>query len=208
MRHLDYPQSLRRGTARTPRILASGLGAAVLIGGAAVAPAQARPIESGAFSVPVTETIECGNRSLELDATIVGTYVIKDSTPKTGGQFFKFSQAAEFNGTFTDPDPVTGGTFTEYWRTNFREGPGTIISEDGQIAKYQTKESGIWDVFRDSSGKVAYRNTGTVVTDWTADTHGDGVPGATVLSEEFVRTSGHFPTFDTDICQIAESILG
>ncbi len=208
MRHLDHPQGKRSWTARTPRALAGGLGAAVLICGAVVAPAQARPIESGSFSDSFTETIDCGNRSLGLEATIVGTFVVKDSTPRTGGQFFKFSQTAEFNGTFTDPDPLTGGTFTEYWRTNFREGPGTIISEDGRIARYQTKESGIWDVFRDSSGKVVYRDTGTLVVDWTADTLGDGVPGAPVPSEEFVRTSGNFPTFDMDICEIAESILG
>lgn len=206
MRHLDHPQSMRRGIARTPRILAGGIGAAVLIGGAVVAPAQARPVDSGSFSDSFVEPIECDNRSLELEATIVGSYVIKDSTPKTGGQFFKFSQTAEFNGTFTDLG--TGETFTEYWRTNFREGPGTLISDNGREFRWQTKDSGVWDVFRDSSGKVVYRNTGTVVTDYTGDTFGDGVPGAEILSEEFVRTSGHFPTFDMDICQIAESILG
>lgn len=208
MRHLDPLQTIQPGTARTPRILAGGIGAAVLIVGAAVAPAQARPVESGSFSDSFAETIECGTRSLELDATIVGTYDIKDSTPKTGGQFFRFSQTAEFNGTFTDPDPDTGGTFTEYWRTNFREGPGTVISDDGHLFRWQTKESGVWDVFRDSSGKVVYRNTGTVVVNWEGDTLGDSVPGAVILSEDFERTSGHFPTFDMDICQIAESILG
>lgn len=208
MRHRDHPHSIRRATAGTPRILAGGIGAAALIVGAAVTPAHARPVDSGSFSDSFAETIECGTRSLELDATIVGTYAIKDSTPKTGGQFFKFSQTAEFNGTFTDPDPDTGGTFTEYWRTNFREGPGTVISDDGRLFRWQTKESGVWDVFRDSSGKVVYRNTGTVVVNWEGDTLGDSVPGTVILSEDFERTSGHFPTFDMDICQIAESILG
>lgn len=121
--------------ARTPRILAGGIGAAVLISGAVVAPAQARPVDSGSFSDPFVEPIECENRSLELEATIVGSYVIKDSTPKTGGQFFKFSQTAEFNGTFTDLG--TGETFTEYWRTNFgrglgRSSPTTAASSDGR----------------------------------------------------------------------------
>lgn len=206
MRHLDHAQSISRGDTRTLRILASGLGAAALLGGAVVAPAQARPVESGSFSDSFTETIDCGDRSLELEATYVGTYVIKDSTPRTGGQFFRFSQSVEFNGTFTDPD--TGGSFSEYWRTNFREGPGTIIFDDGRLVRWQTKDSGVWDVFRDASGKVVYRNTGTVVVNWEADTLGDSTPGAVIQSEEFDRTSGHFTTFGMDICEIAESILG
>ena len=208
MHHRDHPDSISRGTARTPRILAGSIGAAMVIGGAVVSPAQARPVESGSFVDSFTETIDCESRSLVLEATVVGSFVVKDSTPRTGGQFFRFSQKVEFNGTFTDPDKDTGGTFTEYWRTSFREGPGTLISDDGNKFRWQTKESGIWDVFRDSSGKVVYRNTGTVVTNWEADTGGDGVPGAVITSEEFERTSGHFPTFDIDICAIAESILG
>jgi hypothetical protein len=206
MRHMEDLPSAERGASRLPRLLSCGLGVAVIMGGAVVAPAQARPVESGSFDDSFTETIDCGDRELELDATFVGSFVIKDSTPRTGGEFFKFSQSSEFNGTFTDVD--TKETFTEYWRTNFRESPGTVISEDGQIVTFQTKESGVWDVFRDSSGNVVYRSTGTVVRDFKVDTLGDGVPGADVISVELARTSGHFTTFDTDICTIAESILG
>ena len=127
MRHLDHPQGKRSWTARTPRALAGGLGAAVLICGAVVAPAQARPIESGSFSDSFTETIDCGNRSLGLEATIVGTFVVKDSTPRTGGQFFKFSQTAEFNGTFTDPDPLTAHQMEIIWTDCTDQGGGFSI---------------------------------------------------------------------------------
>lgn len=183
--------------------------AAALAAGLVILPATsavARPVDSGAFDVVDSGSFDdCGFTITYVDR-LTGTYAVKDSTPKTGGQYFRVQQRASYAGTFTNPS--TGAFFTETWHTTFKELPGTVISADGNVVTYRTHESGVWDVIRDSSGKVRYRNTGNLVFEYVYDTGGDAAPGGEILSEEFIRTSGRWDSFDADFCAIADELIG
>jgi hypothetical protein len=150
---------------------------------------------------------ECGfDFDVQEDFTIGGKYSISKGTPQTGGQYFRVKSLASYAGTYTNLE--TGAFFTQEWHTNFRELPATIVDETGPVVTYQTKESGVWDVLRDSSGRVRYRSAGNLVFQWVYDTEGDSAPGGLVLDEQFIRTSGHWTTFDADICAIVDELIG
>jgi hypothetical protein len=134
-------------------------------------------------------------------------FTISKGTPQTGGEYFRVHQQTSFTGTFTNE--ATGDFFTATWKTNLMELPARIVDENGPVVTYRTHESGVWDVIRDSSGKVRYRSTGNVVFQYVFDTGGDGAPGGgTFLNEEFIRTSGNFQTFDADFCDIVTELIG
>jgi hypothetical protein len=192
-------------TRRLASILAAAGIAAMSL--SATPAANAAQLESGTFDDSFSNTFdECGYDIVE-EAHIVGRYTISKGTKKTGGEFFRVHQQAAYEGTFTNV--ATGAYFTESWKTNFREMPATIVDEAGPVVTYQTKESGVWDVLRDSSGKVRYRSAGNLVFEYVFDTGGDGAPGGgEFLSEEFIRTSGHWTTFDADFCAIVDDLIG
>lgn len=186
-------------------ITAAALGAAALL--ATAVPADAEIIERGSFEEAGTDTFDDCGFTVAVNEQIAGRYTISGGTPQTGGEYFRVHQKTQYSGTFTNVK--TGEYFTTAWRSNFREMPATIVDEDGPVVTFQTKESGVWDTFRDSSGKVRYRSVGTLVFEYVFDTGGDGAPGGgEFLSEEFVRTSGHWDTFDADFCAIAKELIG
>lgn len=170
-------------------------------------PASAAILERGTFDFADSYTFdECGFE-VAVDERFVGWYTISQGTPQTNGEYFRVHQKTSYSGTFTN---VESGAFaTSAWHVNFREMPATIVDEDGPVVTYQTKESGVWDTIRDSSGKVRYRSTGTLVFRYVFDTGGDGAPGGgEFISEEFVRTSGNWQTFDADFCAILDELIG
>jgi|GEM_PF-1501450 hypothetical protein len=186
-----------------PAVLAVAV-AAMAVGGMA-GPAAAAPIERGTFEFPDSFTFDDCGFEVAVDEVLAGRYVIKDSTPRTGGQFFQVQQQAWYSAVITRVD--TGESITQEWRTTFKEMPATVISDDGDVVRFRTHESGVWDVIRDSSGKVVYRSVGNLVMEYEFDTLGDGVPGGDFLSEEFVRAAGHWDTLDLDYCAALTELL-
>lgn len=193
---------------RTRRALsiltAAGIAALSLTAGPV---ANAGQLESGTFEFQTDETFDdCGFAVREVSVGY-GNYSISKGTKKTGGEFFRVKQHIRFEGTFTNVE--SGAYFTVDWHTYWREMPATIVDEDGPIVTYQTKESGVWDTFRDSSGKVRYRSTGNLVFEYVFDTGGDGTPGGgKFISEDFIRTSGNWQTWDADFCAIVDELIG
>jgi hypothetical protein len=170
-------------------------------------PANAAIIERGTFDDTGSFTFDDCGFSVAVDERFVGWYTIGQGTPQTGGEFFRVHQKTTYTGTFTNVE--TGAYFTSAWHTNFREMPATIVDEDGPVVTYQTKDSGVWDTIRDSTGTVRYRSAGTLVFQYVFDTGGDGAPGGgEFLSEEFIRTSGNWQTFDADFCAIVDELIG
>jgi hypothetical protein len=182
--------------------------AAVVAGVAAVAapPVAAGQLESGSFDFSENyDHEECGF-PLAFEDSIKGKYMISKGTAQTGGQFFRLKQRVAFTSTVTNP--ATGKFFTETWRVSFRELPAKLVEGEDGVVTYQAKESGQWDIFRDSDGKVVYRNVGNVVWRYKFDTLGDSQPGGVTESEDLVRVSGRFDTFDRDFCDIATELIG
>jgi hypothetical protein len=170
-------------------------------------PADAALLERGTFDDSDSFTFDDCGFTVAVDERFVGWYTIGEGTKRTNGEFFRVHQMTTYSGTFTNVE--TGEYFTSAWHTNFREMPARIVSEDGPIVTYQTKDSGVWDTLRDSTGTVRYRSAGTLVFRYVFDTGGDGAPGGgEFLSEEFVRTSGHWDTFDADFCAIVDELIG
>jgi hypothetical protein len=187
----------------TPILATAGIITMSLI---VVPTADAAQSDSGTFEFTESNTFDDCGYSITEDAHFVGKYTISKGTKKTGGQYFRVHQQVTYTGTFTNDS--TGAYFTDAWHTNFREMPATVVDENGPIVTYQSKESGVWDVVRDSSGKVRYRSTGNLVFSYVYDTGGDSAPGGDYISEDFVRTSGNWQTFDADLCAIADELIG
>jgi len=170
-------------------------------------PASAAPIDSGTFDFSESSTFDDCGYSIAAEEHRQGRYVTKDSTPATGGQFFRVQQRTTYVGKFTNVE--TGAYFTETWHTTFKELPATVVSDNNpDIVRYRTHETGVWDVIRDASGKVRYRSTGNLVFEYVFDTGGDSTPGGEFISAQFIRTSGHWDTFDADFCDIADELIG
>ena len=191
-------------TRRLASILAAAGIAAMSL--SATPASNAAQLESGTFDDSFSNTFdECGYDIVE-EAHIVGRYTISKGTKKTGGQFFRLRQQVSYEGTFTNEE--TGAYFTESWKTNYREMPATLVDGSDSIVTVQTKESGVWDTIRDSSGKVRYRSAGNLVWSYVFDTLGDSTPGGEGISDEFVRTSGNWQTWDADFCAIVDELIG
>jgi hypothetical protein len=172
----------------------------------AAPPASAAPIDSGSFDFTDSSTFDDCGYEIREDSHAYGVYTTSQGTKKTGGEFFRFRQRIAYEGTFTNV--ATGAYFTEEWHTNWREMPATLVAGSDSVVTYQTKESGVWDTIRDSSGKVRYRSAGNLVWSYVFDTGGDGAPGGEFISDEFIRTSGNWQTFDVDFCDIADELIG
>lgn len=190
----------------TRTAIAAGLTALTLAAGPATIPALAAPVDSGKFEFTNSDSFSDCGITVDIEERIWGTFVIKDSTPRTDGQFFMAQQ--QLNGLVTFTNRATESFFTAEWRTRFTELPATPTADDPDVVTYRSHETGVWQVLRDSSGKVRYRDTGNVVVEYTFDTLGDSQPGGDVLSEELVRTSGRFDTFDADFCEVVLDLIG
>lgn len=191
-------------TRRLASILAATGIATMSLG--AVPAANAAPLDSGTFDFTTSESFDDCGYEIREDSQVYGVYTTSQGTKKTGGQFFRFRQRIAYEGTFTNSE--TGAYFTEEWHTNWRETPATLVAGSDSVVTYQTKESGVWDTIRDSSGKVRYRSAGNLVWSYVFETGGDGAPGGEFISDEFIRTSGHWQTFDVDFCDIADELIG
>jgi hypothetical protein len=178
---------------------------AIAWGTTGVGGAVGAPVESGSFEFENTYLVEDCGRPLEWHEQIEGSYVIKDATPRTGGEFFRLKQQVEAHITVSDPE--TGAYFTVEWRTLFAELPGTLVPGSTTEVVFRSIEAGVWDLWRGSSGEVQYRSTGAISIEYVFDTGGDGVPGGQILEGRLIRAAGNLPTFDADLCALALPLL-
>lgn len=185
-------------------LVAGALGAAFTVGLAA--PAQAGILESGSWTFEQSFTFDDCGFEVAVEERFDGSYTVKDSNPRTDGQYFRLQQRIAFFGTFTNTE--TEDFFTIEFLQNVNELPATLVGDDGRTVTYRTHEAGVWDMFRDSSGKVRYLSAGNVVFEYVFDTLGDSEPGGETLDQTLVRLAGTFPTFDADFCAIASDLIG
>jgi hypothetical protein len=182
--------------------VALGLAAAVALG---AVPAGAAPVDSGRFEFEDTFVFEDCGRPLESHERFTGSFMIKAAQPRTGGEFFRLLQRVEADITVRDPE--SGAFFTIEWSTTLSELPGSLVPGTQTRFVYRTVEAGVWDLWRDSTGRVVHRSTGAVVFEYDFDSLGDGMPGGEFVDVRLVRLAGNLPTFDADFCQLALPLL-
>jgi hypothetical protein len=167
--------------------------------------ASAKPLEVTHYNDTYTDSFnDCGFR-IDVTGEASGRYMIKDSTPKTDGQFFRVLDKYSFTDILTNHR--TGEWFSVSARGTFREMPATLHS-DGQTVTYQVKDSGAFNTVRDSDGNLLFRDRGTVTFEFVFDTLGDSQPGGELISEELVSVSGPHPFFEADFCEVANDLIG
>lgn len=126
---------------------------------------------------------------------------VRDATPNTDGQFFKFSVRYEFTDTVTNPE--TGDFITV-------EGKGVLVEiqpralGDG-VFEYIANDAGHY-TYRDSEGNVILRESGSIATKYIFDSENDSTPGGIELSEDVIRVSGPHPTFP-GYCEYLSEVL-
>lgn len=125
---------------------------------------------------------------------------IRDATPSTDGQFFKFSVRSEFTDTVTNP--ATGDQITVEGKHVFVE-LHPIALGDG-VFEYVGNDAGHF-IFRDSEGNVILRENGSIATRYIFDSENDSAPGGITLSEDLIRVSGQHPI--ADICDYLSEVL-
>lgn len=191
---------------RTMTTVASVIAAVATLGLSAPA-ASARPLELRSPYEFIDEFSfdDCGFPVDEVDH-YSGLTTIKDSTPTTGGQFFRFSD--QYSHRFVVTNAESGDFVVITSRGLFRESPAKVVSDDGRVVTYRTMDSGAFTTVYDSAGRVIAKERGNVVYEYTFDTLGDSQPGGEFLSEELVRISGPHPLYFTDGCDLLTEWIG
>lgn len=183
-----------------PRHALSAAALALAAVGFSAPSASAKPVDSFDYVFDDSWVSNSCGFPMQIDAHFTGHQTVKNATPSSGGQMFRFSTKYRNTAVYTNLD--NGRTVTEVDAGNFREGPAQVISDDGRIVRFRTKDSGAALTVYDADGTVLLKDRGTVVTEYTYDTLGDGVPGGEFLSDELVRVSGPHPSWDTDGCTL------
>lgn len=160
-----------------------------------IVPAQAGGfLERGTYDEPYTDTFrDCGTR-IQVDGRAWGNFAIRDANRTTGGQFFYAHDRYNLSETITDLG--TGTQLTATAHGNFRELQPRVVSEDGNVVEFITKNSGAWWTIRDADGNVVLRDRGTITERYVFDTLGDSQPGGDFLDYELVSLRGQFPSWE------------
>lgn len=188
----------RRMTMPTVVGLAFGLALSL----STIAPAQAGGfLERDSYEATYTDTFRaCGTR-IEVDGHAWGTFSIRDANQSTGGQFFYARDHYHLAETLTDLN--TGRTYGTTASGVFRELQPRIVSDDGNIVEFITKNSGVYWTIRDDAGNVVLRDRGTITERYVFDTLGDSAPGGEFLDYELVSLKGQFPSWtDEGFCAL------
>ena len=166
-----------------------------------VTPANAGGIiERNSFDYAFDDSFkDCGTTiDYHREGTVSST--IRDANGRTGGQFFFYGESYSFRETFTDRR--TGDFISASASGRFRELQPRVISTDGSIVTYITKDSGALYNLYDSEGALVARDRGTITERYVFDTLGDSQPGGVFLSEELVSAKGLFQSEDIDFCSL------
>ncbi|MET4637193.1 hypothetical protein [Mycetocola sp. 2940] len=174
--------------------------ALVAAGVAAATPAHAAaPVEQETYEGTFSSE-QCGGAYV-VTTEFRDRVTVRDATPSTDGQFFKFS--VRYNFTETYSNPATGDLITV-------EGKGVLVEiqpralGDG-VFEYVANDAGHF-IFRDSEGNAILRESGSIATRYVFDSENDSTPGGITLSEDLVRVSGPHATFP-DICDYLAEVL-
>lgn len=168
------------------------------VGLVAAAPAHAAgPVEQEIVEGEFTSVLCDGAYTSTI--TFRDKVTIRNATPQTDGQFFKFS----VNYSFTDvvANPATGDFITV-------EGKGVLVEVQpralgGGVFEYVANDAGHF-AYRDSEGNLILVESGSIATRYIFDSGNDSAPGGITLSEDLIRISGPHPTFPEFCGYLAE----
>lgn len=155
------------------------------------APADAALYSHDRFDFTFAETFEeCG---ITIDHTAEGRAGFTIRTIRGTNEAYLGWQQLSAVDTFTNP--ANGHFFTISNRSLFRETSGTHVERD--IWSFESKTSGASFTVRDASGRVLYRDSGTIRMVTTYDLLGDGQPGGEQIGEpEITALNGRFTEVD------------
>lgn len=163
-------------------------------------------------------TERCGDLELSVAGHNFGVY--SDRYVAGGhGQAFLAWQRNTWREVWTNVD--TGDYFTVGGHTVFRENrakyvpnwkvPDGLVPQEGLVGPvflFRSSERGTFFKVTRSDGTQYSRDAGLLLYSSLYDTLGDHTPGGTELDFRIVKQVGHFPLFDTDICEIAQELVG
>lgn len=174
----------RRTIARTA-VIAAVLAVAV------ATPADAALYSHDRFDFTFAETFdECG---ITIDHTAQGHGGFTIRTIKGTDEAYLGWQQLSAVDTFTNP--ANRHFFTVSTKSVFRETSGTQV--EGDIWSFESKTSGASFTVRDSSGRVLYRDSGTIRMVTTYDLLGDGQPGGEQIGDPVITAlNGRFTEVD------------
>ena len=184
-------------------------------------PAAAAPLRPGPYferPAPFDNSGEFDPECRGLDLTVTFEASGVESVRHvlgSGGQAFFGRSRVRFREVWTDN--TTGqklfridgrflGEETAARRVPRRAVPERLIPEGGlkgPVFEFTDVQTG-GDVIRDPDGTLLYWSAGRLVGRHLFDTHGDSRPGGTSLRFRVVRSIGHHPLLDRDICEVAE----
>ena len=184
------------------RTIAQAALTAVALAVVVAAPANAAMYSHDRFDFTFAETFdECG---ITIDHTASGHGGFTIRTIKGTDEAYLGWQQLSAVDTFTNP--ANGRWFTISNRSLFRETSGTHV--EGNVWNFDSKTSGASFTVRDATGRVLYRDSGTIRMVATYDLLGDGQPGGEPIGEpEITALNGRFT--QVDFCaDLVEPLLG
>lgn len=206
---------------------------AVAVGGvlAGASPANAHDdnddgwLYAGAVHTPRTPfhdewsfTETCGDLELSVEGRSFGVYSDR-YVAGSHGQAFLARQRNTWHEVWTDS--ATGEHFRVGGHTVFQEDraklvpkwrvPDDLVPPEGLVGPvylFLSHERGVFFRVTRPDGTVYSVDAGVMRYANLFDTLGDHTPGGTSLDFRVVKQIGHFPMIDTDICDIAQELLG
>jgi hypothetical protein len=191
------------------RTTAFTLGAASLLTGiacvAALAPAQAAPLEREHYQDTFTDEFDCDGITLRQEVSVQGLFMLKqgragDPTPYLSDNYEYSMRATAV--------PDTGRWFTREGNGLYKDRKITLVQ--GTVYQFDAIEAGQPFIVRDMDGNLVLRDRGLLHTRFQVDTKGD----ADQSNDEFVEGSwelvadrGSHPGFYVDYCQMAKDLL-
>jgi hypothetical protein len=100
----------------------------------------------------------------------------------------------------------TGAWFTVRGHAILNEVSVTPI--EGSIFEFRAVQAGQPFEVYDSDGNLVAHNSGSVQVIFLFDTQGDDIPGGEYLGDVGGRVNGPHPSLSTDLCQIANALIG
>jgi hypothetical protein len=185
------------------------LGAASLLtgiaGAAALAPAQAAPLEREHYQGTFTEEFDCDGITLRQEVSIQGQFMLKQG--RAGDPNPYLTDNYEYS-VRTTAVPDTGRWFTREGNGLYKDRKITLV--EGTVYQVDAIEAGQPWIVRDMDGNLVLRDRGLLHTRYQVDTKGDADPSNDEFVEgswELVADRGSHPGFYVDYCQMAKDLL-
>jgi hypothetical protein len=177
--------------------------ATVLLAGVAAAPAHSTIRERGRVNdQPYSWEYGCGF-PVEVTGVASEAYRLREGKGKIDTAF-PILDRVTYEETHTNLE--TGAWFTIRGHAILNEVSVTPV--DGSIFEFRSVQAGQPLEVYDSDGNLVAHNSGSVQVTFLFDTQGDDVPGGEYLGDVGLRVDGPHPSLDSDLCQIATSLIG